>query len=81
MNLSADSLTAMIISGLASVGISYCSGWCVRVTSSTTYSMVGALNKLPIAFAGLFLFNGSKKLLVVSVDLSGVSVWYPIRSR
>ncbi|WBF12231.1 hypothetical protein N7582_001503 [Saccharomyces uvarum] len=63
MNLSADSLTAMIISGLASVGISYCSGWCVRVTSSTTYSMVGALNKLPIAFAGLFLFNAPRNFL------------------
>ncbi|CAI4061091.1 hypothetical protein SUVZ_05G1110 [Saccharomyces uvarum] len=63
MNLSPDSLTAMIISGLASVGISYCSGWCVRVTSSTTYSMVGALNKLPIAFAGLVLFNAPRNLL------------------
>ena len=47
----------MIISGLSSVFISYTSAWCVRVTSSTTYSMVGALNKLPIAISGLIFFN------------------------
>lgn len=63
VNLSADSLAAMVISGLMSVGISYCSGWCVRVTSSTTYSMVGALNKLPIALAGLVFFDAPKNFL------------------
>ncbi|EDO19171.1 hypothetical protein Kpol_1050p28 [Vanderwaltozyma polyspora DSM 70294] len=57
-----DNLSTMIISGLASVAISYCSGWCVRVTSSTTYSMVGALNKLPIALTG-FLFNDAARNL------------------
>ncbi|EPY50302.1 GDP-mannose transporter Vrg4 [Schizosaccharomyces cryophilus OY26] len=50
-------LIAMAISGVSSVGISYTSAWCVRVTSSTTYSMVGALNKLPLAIAGLLFFN------------------------
>ena len=48
---------AMIFSGLSTVFISYTSAWCVRVTSSTTYSMVGALNKLPIALSGLVFFN------------------------
>ena len=48
---------AMIFSGLSSVFISYTSAWCVRVTSSTTYSMVGALNKLPIALSGLMFFG------------------------
>lgn len=64
-NLSKDSLTAMIISGMASVGISYCSGWCVRVTSSTTYSMVGALNKLPIALSGLIFFDAPRNFLSI----------------
>src|SRR5580658_4677603 len=50
-------LLAMILSGLSSVFISYTSAWCVRVTSSTTYSMVGALNKLPIALSGLIFFD------------------------
>jgi GDP-mannose transporter len=50
-------LSVMIISGLSTVFISYSSAWCVRVTSSTTYSMVGALNKLPIALSGIIFFN------------------------
>ncbi len=50
-------IMAMIFSGLSSVFISYTSAWCVRVTSSTTYSMVGALNKLPIALSGLIFFD------------------------
>ncbi|KAF2115049.1 hypothetical protein BDV96DRAFT_493992 [Lophiotrema nucula] len=50
-------ITAMIFSGLSSVFISYTSAWCVRVTSSTTYSMVGMLNKLPIAVSGLVFFD------------------------
>ncbi|EGY14798.1 hypothetical protein VD0002_g7748 [Verticillium dahliae] len=47
----------MIYSGLCAIFISYCSAWCIRVTSSTTYSMVGALNKLPIAVSGLVFFS------------------------
>lgn len=57
---------AMIFSGASSVGISYCSAWCVRVTSSTTYSMVGALNKLPIALSGLVFFEAAVNFWSVS---------------
>jgi GDP-mannose transporter len=60
-NFPADSrrtiILAMVLSGLSSVFISYSSAWCVRITSSTTYSMVGALNKLPLAVSGLIFFN------------------------
>lgn len=65
-NFSKASIIAMVVSGLASVGISYCSGWCVRVTSSTTYSMVGALNKLPIALSGLIFFDAAVNFLSIS---------------
>jgi hypothetical protein len=37
-------LFAIAFSGAAAVFISYSTAWCIRVTSSTTYSMVGALN-------------------------------------
>ncbi|OAL51046.1 UDP-galactose transporter [Pyrenochaeta sp. DS3sAY3a] len=50
-------IIVMIVSGLSTVFISYTSAWAVRVTSSTTYSMVGALNKLPIALSGLVFFD------------------------
>ncbi|KAJ7050566.1 UAA transporter [Mycena amicta] len=50
-------LSAIAISGAAAVGISYTTAWCVRATSSTTYSMVGALNKLPVAASGMLFFG------------------------
>ncbi|CAI5756682.1 unnamed protein product [Candida verbasci] len=62
----AVTIAAMILSGASSVGISYCSAWCVRVTSSTTYSMVGALNKLPIALSGLIFFDAAVNFWSVS---------------
>lgn len=64
---------AMIISGATSVGISYCSGWCIRVTSSTTYSMVGALNKLPIALSGLIFFDAPINFFSISSIFVGFS--------
>ncbi|KAL9077938.1 MAG: hypothetical protein Q9157_003145 [Trypethelium eluteriae] len=63
-------VASMILSGLSSLFISYTSAWCVRVTSSTTYSMVGALNKLPIALSGLVFFD--TPVTVGSVGAIGV---------
>lgn len=62
---------AIVFSGAISVGISYCSAWCVRVTSSTTYSMVGALNKLPIALSGLIFFDAAVNFWSVSSIILG----------
>jgi len=50
-------LFAIAFSGAAAVGISYTTAWCIRTTSSTTYSMVGALNKLPVAASGMLFFG------------------------
>lgn len=72
-------ILAMIFSGLSSVFISYTSAWCVRVTSSTTYSMVGALNKLPIALSGLVFFDAPVTLAGVTVSLP--SVLFRVRGR
>ncbi|KAJ2162198.1 GDP-mannose transporter into the lumen of the Golgi [Coemansia sp. RSA 552] len=56
----ADELSAFVrgvlVSGVAAFAISYCSPWCLRTTSSTTYSMIGALNKLPIAIFAMLWF-------------------------
>lgn len=64
-------IAAMIFSALSSVFISYTSAWCVRVTSSTTYSMVGALNKLPIAVSGLVFFDAPVTIPSVSAIFVG----------
>lgn len=50
-------MVAIVLSGISSFLISYGSAWCVRCTSSTTYSMVGALNKLPVAASGILFFG------------------------
>ncbi|KAJ7257883.1 hypothetical protein B0H12DRAFT_1110413 [Mycena haematopus] len=50
-------LSAIAFSGASAVGISFTTAWCIRTTSSTTYSMVGALNKLPVAASGMLFFE------------------------
>lgn len=64
-------LIGMVYSGLAAIFISYCSAWCIRTTSSTTYSMVGALNKLPIAVSGLVFFSAPVTVGSVSAIFLG----------
>lgn len=44
-------------SALVAFGISFASLWFLSTTSATTYSLVGSLNKVPIAVIGLFAFN------------------------
>ncbi|KAK8072963.1 hypothetical protein PG996_006311 [Apiospora saccharicola] len=51
-------IPGMVYSGLVAILISYCTPWCIRATSSTTYAMVGALNKLPVAILGIIFFAG-----------------------
>lgn len=62
---------AIVLSGFCAVFISYTSAWCVRVTSSTTYSMTGALNKLPLAISGLIFFDAPVTLASVSAIFFG----------
>ncbi|OTB08473.1 hypothetical protein M426DRAFT_7787 [Hypoxylon sp. CI-4A] len=74
----------MIYSGMAAIFISYCSAWCIRVTSSTTYSMVGALNKLPIAVSGLIFFAapvtvGSVSAIIIGFISGIVYAWAKVR--
>jgi len=77
---------SMIYSGLAAIGISYCSAWCIRVTSSTTYSMVGALNKLPLAVSGLIFFAapvtfGSVSAIIIGFISGLVYAWAKVRQQ
>ncbi|KAI9486559.1 MAG: hypothetical protein EXX96DRAFT_476447 [Benjaminiella poitrasii] len=62
---------AMIFSGISAFGMSYASAWCVRTTSSTTYSMIGSLNKLPIAISGIIFFGDPATFSNVSAIMIG----------
>jgi GDP-mannose transporter len=64
-------MLAMFYSGLGTVFISYATAWCIRVTSSTTYSMVGSLNKLPLAISGLIFFDAPVTFGSVSAIIMG----------
>ncbi|RFU73644.1 udp-galactose transporter [Trichoderma arundinaceum] len=77
-------LLGMVYSGVCAIFISYSSAWCIRVTSSTTYSMVGALNKLPIAVSGLIFFDapvtfGSVSAIIIGFISGLVYTWGKIR--
>ncbi|KAI1839847.1 hypothetical protein JX266_013943 [Neoarthrinium moseri] len=87
-NFPAESRNAMVIgmiySGVGAIGISYCTAWCIRTTSSTTYSMTGALNKLPLAISGLIFFHAPVTFGSVSAIFLGfvsglVYTWGKIR--
>ncbi|CAO3674758.1 unnamed protein product [Umbelopsis vinacea] len=62
---------AMVFSGVSAFAMSYASAWCVRTTSSTTYSMVGALNKLPIAASGIVFFGDPATFANITAILVG----------
>ncbi|KAI9275511.1 triose-phosphate transporter family-domain-containing protein [Phascolomyces articulosus] len=62
---------AMIFSGASAFVMSYASAWCVRTTSSTTYSMVGALNKLPVAASGIIFFGDQATFANITAILVG----------
>ena len=53
-------LAGMLLSSVSAFMISYSTAWSVRVASSTTYSMCGALNKLPIAISGLLFLSSER---------------------
>ncbi|KAJ1920812.1 GDP-mannose transporter into the lumen of the Golgi [Mycoemilia scoparia] len=61
------------LSGFSAFAISYCSAWCIRKTSSTTYSMAGALNKLPIAMFSMMWLPDKVSLGGIMAVLLGFS--------
>lgn len=59
-------VTGIIISSICTFAISYSTSWCIRINGATTYSMVGALNKLPIAVFGMIFFDAVVSVTSVS---------------
>lgn len=53
----------MLASSVAAFAISYSTAWSMRVSTSTSYSMVGALNKLPIALSVMLFFARERALV------------------
>ncbi|KAH9253977.1 hypothetical protein BASA81_008101 [Batrachochytrium salamandrivorans] len=63
-----------LFNGIVGSLLSLASFFCVQATSPTTFSMVGALNKIPMAFLGVYMFGAKMTWLgVLYVGLSLVS--------
>mmetsp|Transcript_2059 Transcript_2059/g.5381 ORF Transcript_2059/g.5381 Transcript_2059/m.5381 type:complete len:334 (-) Transcript_2059:64-1065(-) len=52
-----DVLFAFVSTGINGIVIALTSMWCIEATSGSTYSMVGALNKIPSSIIGTVLFR------------------------
>jgi hypothetical protein len=65
-------LTGIIISSICTFAISFSTAWCIRINGATTYSMVGALNKLPIAIFGMIFFDAVVNFASVSSVFVGI---------
>lgn len=50
-------LIAASASALVAFSISFASLWFLSTTTATSYSLVGSLNKIPVAIIGLVAFN------------------------
>jgi len=71
-------LMALSFSGLIGTGLSLSVFWCITSTSPTTYSMIGALNKIPITIFSVIFFHVLftwKTAVSVSVGLSAGIVY------
>lgn len=52
----ASFLSVAMLSAVLGFGISFTSLWFISTTTATVYSLVGSLNKVPLALVGLFAF-------------------------
>lgn len=50
-------LTVAALSCVVGFSISYAALWFLSTTTPTTYSLVGSLNKIPVAIVGIVLFR------------------------
>eukprot|EP00756_Hemistasia_phaeocysticola_P012056 Hpha_TRINITY_DN15170_c3_g13::TRINITY_DN15170_c3_g13_i1::g.129086::m.129086/K15356/VRG4, GONST1; GDP-mannose transporter len=60
--------------------------WCISATSPTTYSVVGGMNKIPLSFLGMALFNQWPNVagfvgIVVGVSGGFVYIWARQRTK
>lgn len=74
------SLLLMVLTGST---MTFATFWCMKMTSPTTYSVTGALNKIPMAVLGVVIFGHIPTpmgWLGIVVALSG-GVWYTWLNR
>lgn len=63
-------LIVAMLSGLVGFGISFSVLWFLSTTTPTTFSLVGSLNKIPISFIGLLLYESTYSM----ANLGSISI-------
>ncbi|PNH07851.1 GDP-mannose transporter GONST1 [Tetrabaena socialis] len=63
----------VVMSGFLGFAISFSSLWFLSQTTATIYSLIGSLNKIPIAIVGLLAFNEPTNLKNLSSIIIGLS--------
>jgi GDP-mannose transporter len=58
---------------ISAFAISFASAWCLRILSSTTYSIAGSLNKLPVSISGLLFFPSERNFSLGNLSSIGLS--------
>lgn len=77
-------LIAFVSTGINGVVIALCTMWAIEATSGSTYSMVGALNKIPSSVLGIFIFRDPiswLNLVGVAIGLGGGIVFSIDKAR
>ena len=75
---------AASISGCMGFAMQLCSLWCMSATSPTTYVMVGAFNKIPVAVLGIVLFDTpltAKLAAFIAMGISGGLLFSYVKMR
>jgi len=81
---SAGFVATILFSGFIGFFLSLTSFHCVQVTSPTTYAMVGAMNKIPLAAIGVIIFNtqlNSQSVFFIGVSLAAGTMYAYSKSQ
>jgi len=77
-------IIALLFSGAIGFILNMASIWCVDVNGATTYSMIGAVNKVPVTFIGYFIFDeviSSKQWIFVVLSLAAGCLYAYAKSQ
>lgn len=65
-------ITSIFLSGISAYLTSFSTAWAMRVLSSTSYSMIGAMNKLLVSASGFLIFNEKFEEFKVAALATGI---------
>lgn len=71
-NISSNLVISILTSGIAAYFTSFTTAWSMKVLSSTSYSMLGAMNKLIVSASGFLIFDEKFEMVKIIALLVGI---------